>query len=445
MQKKFTVSIVVLFFIILLSVLFIVGKEWISTSTEDSQMFSEQFDELKNDSSESVIAETPKNTTESDFIAVASTSIESDLMSVPLVSLEELKRNVYFAKVNYGSNIPYLVDVKTGEKRTFIPSGYHLVDDNANMHETLPQYLILQRENKLYSYSINNQKLEKINIPLKKSEVIRLYPSMSEKYAFILVITELDLSIVNKGLSGDEHPVVNTRTLHFNAITNRVETRPNIVTNKCFEYDSQNARLFTWACGEGIGQTTPLMVADESGKDMFTVVDSKEFDFAILQEMYPEVHYNDGLFFVKGSGNVTINDLYDNEKNYKDEIVVVDPLKPEPQKQKFSLEKEYGKKAAHMLSHTSVYSLAMSETHRAIVVGSSDRVLIFWYNDAHEIIDGREILEDNVYANFMYINKDSLYYQLNDGTIRVIDLRSGNIERSILSERAEEFSLISFI
>lgn len=376
---------------------------------------------------EEVATDAQKDLMQSGTAVPASTSVENATQNRPLIAQGELKQNVYFAKMDYGTKIPFLVDVKTGAQRALIPAGYHLADGYEYVYETLPEYMILRKGNEIFSYALDGQVVKKIDgVELKDTERVRLYPSVTEKIQFIVLVTEHDLSKVDE-FYGD-NPVIGKRTFLFDATKNTLVQKTNIVSDNCFVYDSKNARLLTWRCGEGVADALPVAIADLNGNEIKKII--TDTDLGLSDEdvdAVVKVEYGGGTLFARGS----------------DSVIILDPTYSDPVKQKYTLTPSDGGRIAKEFAETYAYSIAVSNETKTIVVGSGEYILLLRFNANHEIVGTQKINEAGVMANFVYTHAGKLYYQASDGAVRVVDLVTWNVERSIPLARAQEYTIIS--
>ena len=208
-------------------------------------------------------------------------------------------KTVYFGKGSQGKYS--LVNVQTGETQDFIPAGYTLLGQFD--YQTFPTFLILQKDNDLYAYSVENKIVNSVfgsfnDLKLKKNEQARIYPSMTEKDKFIIRIDTLDLSQVSE-FDGSS-PILSTRIYSFDASTNKLVAIANGKFDGCAEYDSKNQRSFTWPCGEGIGSASPLSISDLNGNVQSQVITAK--DFGMPNDDLVHIEFKNGLFFALGGG-----------------------------------------------------------------------------------------------------------------------------------------------
>lgn len=85
--------------------------------------------------------------------------------------------------------------VDTGAIESFIPGGYEILSQHE--YDILPRFLILQKDNQLYTYDIQTRTTQEIftgNPSLIPNERVRLEPSISENDKFFITINEIDIT-----------------------------------------------------------------------------------------------------------------------------------------------------------------------------------------------------------------------------------------------------------
>lgn len=319
-----------------------------------------------------------------------------------------------------------LVNVQTGETKVFSSSGYTVA---LNQHEytQFPKYLILQKDNDLFAYNLENNLSNSIfgsfhDLKLKKNEQAHIYPSITEKDKFFVVIHEydpeekLEMSLPNP---------LHTRSYTFDASTNKLVSVSNLYSSGCEKYDSKNKRFFTWPCGDGIGHSTPLSISDMSGKKQKEVITQEEFGLAKDNIGLVAVIYNNGLFFAQRKGAV-------------DKVVVVDPQLPSPTKDTFVLSNA----VKSQIIEAYPYSTTIAEDKNTIIIGGNDFILLLRFDSNKQITQSAYIPDKEIYGDFIYVYNGKLYYQVKD-SIRVVNLDTWQIEKSIPSTRSEEVFMIS--
>lgn len=342
---------------------------------------------------------------------------------------------VYFGK---GSQEKYfLVNTQTGKINSFLPAGYRVI--NQWEYQMFPAFLILQKDNDLYSYNVENKFINSIlgpykGLKLKKNEKARIYASITEKDKFIISINSLDLSKVSD-LDGSS-PILSTRTYSFNATTNKLVSLGNISFDARQEYavyDSKNQRFFTWPGGEGIGSVGPLSISDLKGHVQSQVITAQDIGLSSADDEIVRIQFNNGIFFAFN------NSL----SNNNGKIIVLDPKSVKPAKEIYT-STEQVKSQVQMLSSISVYSMGIDKGTNTLIVGSNNDILLLRFNKNKQITQFKYIPDKGIYANFIFPNEGKLYYQAKDN-IRVINLNSWQIEKSIPSSgQFSEITLFDF-
>jgi hypothetical protein len=330
---------------------------------------------------------------------------------------------IYFAKGSQGNYA--LIDLKNGETQKFIPEGYEIVSQH--QYDPLPQFLILEKNNNLFSYEIENKLMNKIfifdNLLLKEDEKARLHPSITEKNKFFIVINEFDPN--EESEIGLYNPI-NTRSYFFDASINKLVSTNDINFDGCVEYDSKNQRFFSWPCAEGIGSSIPLSILNINGKKQKEVISLSEFGLAKDNLGPVTVQYNNGLFFALSKGAV-------------DKIIMIDPKPQEPQKEIH----EVTETVKNQIKDKSYpYSTAFVKSQNTFIIGGGSFITLLRSND-NQITESKTFPEQGLYANFIFPYENTLYYQSrNAKAIRLIDLNTWKITKTIPIETSEEITLI---
>lgn len=334
-----------------------------------------------------------------------------------------VNKTIYFGEGSQGKYS--LVNVQTGETKEFVLPGYTIVDQHN--YNNFPDFLILQKENDLYSYSVKNKISNSIfgssnDLKLKKNEEARIDPSITENNKFFIVINEYDPN-EEPGMGGPTP--ISTRSYFFDASINKLKRTENVDFEGCRKYDSKNQRFFTWPCGEGIGSVTPLSFSDLNTGLQREVATSGEL--GLSRGVRPLVEYQGGLFFV-----------LNNSKDLK--IIIIDPQLANPMKEVYVANDQ----VKSQISDISAYSVSIDGSTSTLIIGGDSYILLLRYDANKKITQSEYIPDKDIYANFMFVNEGKLYYQAKD-TIRVISLGTWQIEKSIPSPGSfQEITLFRF-
>lgn len=347
-------------------------------------------------------------------------------------NVQQKDRDLYLGKI--WENRYFLVNLKTGETKDFIPDDYTLLAQHNYLH--LPTFLILQKDGELFFYDVLNKIPKKIfiskeNLRIKQDESVTIYPSITEKDKFIINIDKLNLSQQKSENASFEPRIMSSQTYLFDASKNYLVGMKNFKSNGCVLYDSKNQRFFTWLCGEGVGSSLPLYVSDMEGRIHNQAVSLDDFGFKQDDIAKVAVYYSNGLFFV-----------FDTYKFSK--IIILDP-------QSASLVKEtytFGDPIKLQIGQLYPYSISIDKGRNTIIIGGDNFILLLRFDNNKNIVQSKYILEKEVYANFIFVNEGKLYYQ-SQGDIRVVDLDTWQAERTItqsdsISERFLEITLFAF-
>lgn len=335
-------------------------------------------------------------------------------------------QKIYFGKGWEGTY--YLVDVLTGETKEFIPSGYEIVGQHS--YQVYPEFLILKKDNQLFSYSLVNKTLNKIEVrTLKNSEMVGLSASISDNSKFYLVIN--DTKEVPYSMIGYE--VIGSKKYFFDANNNQIQNADDIELpgvsdfSGCYEYDSKHSRFFVWPCGEGIGTSIPLLRYDLTNKTQKEIVTFQDFELSEDDIGLVAVEYNSGFF-------LTIP----KSKNKFSKIIIIDPTKDEIIKETYIIPE----RVKSELNKTYPYSALLIKQKNIIAIGGDDFILLLRFNNNKEITGSIYLSDPEIYANFSFTDGEKIYYQ-SKNAIKVINLDSQQIEKTILSETNEEITLFS--
>jgi len=342
-------------------------------------------------------------------------------VSTPVQPVENKK--VYFGKGFEGKYS--LVNIDSGETKEFIPTGYTIVDQHN--YDVFPNYLILQKDNDLFSFNLENQLLNSLfsqlsDLKLKKNEQARIEPSITEKNKFYVVINEYNPN-EEQGM-GLPTPI-NTRSYFFDASVNKLENMKNITFSSCYKYDSKNQRFFTWPCGEGIGSSIPLSIKDLNGNNSRDIVSMQ--DYGLKKDDFGPVsaEYNNGVFIIS-------------EKSGLSKITIVNPTPTEPTKDVYVVNSN----VKSQLNETYPYSEAIDKSNNTIVIGGNNFILLLKYDGNKQIIESKYIADKEIYANFIFPYNGKIFYQSKEA-LRIVNLASWQLEKSIPLQRNEEITLIS--
>lgn len=339
---------------------------------------------------------------------------------------EKFPSNLYFGGMTNFGDKEYSfvsVNVNTGDEKSLIPADYEIVDPHG--YKVDPDFLILKKENQLYSFEINTGNIKKIEKgSLKDSEKVVLHPSISEKGKFYLVINTMKK--VDPPSMYDAVPV-SSREYFLDVNENKLVNANDIsltgvdMYSGCSEYDSEHERFFIWRCGEGIGSAVPLNVYDIKTKNQVEILSGKDFgednDYAKLEE------YNGSfLAFLQGENNsleIVVVDLDLNKESFV--------LSEDVRREISNSEDPYGWGTRDGYS---IYSALLVKDKNTIVIGEAQDILLLRFDDNNIIVDHKFISEPKIYANFIFSHGDYLYYESNN-QIKILNLNDWNVEKTI--------------
>jgi hypothetical protein len=351
--------------------------------------------------------------------------------SVNATSMSDIQ-GIYFGK---GYEKQYtLVNMDDGQSKPFIPQGYSVV--NQHEYSQFPTFLILQKDKNLFSYNVGNGQITNIpSLALQTNESPNIEPSITEKDKFFIEIVTYPPDNIDE-IGGT--PPTKVRSYFYDATANTLSNKTNLGLENfdgCVKYDSLNQRFFSWPCGEGIGSSAPLSIANYQGKAIKVVLSMQ--DLGLSNDSFAKLEYNNGLFFGYGG--------QDNDQR----IIILNPQSVEPTKTVYTINPSViaaqNKDATHSYldAFNSPYSIALSTTNKTIIIGGGYSVLLLHYNEKNQIYEGKDLPDNSLYANFIFPYMGKLYYQSQDGAIKIINLDTWQLQKTIPSSRNEEITLFS--
>jgi hypothetical protein len=162
-----------------------------------------------------------------------------------------------------------------------------------------------------------------------------------------------------------------------------------------------------------------------NGKKQREVITQEEFGLTKDNIGPVAVKYQDGFFFAQSKVAIT-------------KVVVVDPQLPTPAKETYIVSDTVKSQITEAYPH----SISISKEKHTIIIGGASYILLLRYDDNKQITQSTYIPEKEIYANFIFSYGGKLYYQAGDN-IRVVNLDTWQVEKSIPSSRSEEITLIS--
>jgi len=299
------------------------------------------------------------------------------------------RETIYFASGE--ENTFLLTNTETGDTEDLIPAGFELVSPYS--YDNYPSTLILKKEDNLYTYNLETEEylsiLNSDDLKLNENEGARIYPSRTSDQDFYLYIYETDPN-GEMGMGG--YPLVNERE-YFYSLENNSLSESNFEIHQvggCIEYDSVNARFLRWYCGEGAGTTLPIVSFDLDGENETELISTADFG---LEEDSIEAgaEYNNGQIIAYGKTNLN-------------QIWTIDFSNKELDIKKYVVNEST---SSEITSHP--YSIIQNPGQKAFIIGTANEVHILNYEDL-EINNLTTLAENRGYLNFIFSNKDKLYY-----------------------------------
>ena len=326
-------------------------------------------------------------------------------------------RVIYFGKGRDGNYAK--IDTLTEQSKELILAGYSL----------LGQHGFLQKGSYLYSYNLDNKLLNSVfafdGLKLQSDEKASVDPSITEKDKFIIRIDKFDYSQSPSEFLGT-YPIISTRTYTFNASINQLIKISNFnlasSNSTCSKYDSKNQRYFKWLCGEGIGSSVPLSTVNLNGLS----------EQVIVSDENSSVEVQNSLFIVPQS-------KYTGNSFTFTQFTVVDPQFSTPTKSVYAVD-DFVQSNIAETHGISAYSIAIDQSSNKIIIGGNSFILLLHHNSNNLVTGYAYIPDAAIYANFIFVDNGKLYYQA-PNYIRVINLSTERLEKSISSVKTEEMTL----
>ena len=339
-------------------------------------------------------------------------------------SQKALGQDIYFGSSANGKYS--FVNVVTKSQKDLLPAGYEIVAQH-NYGDN-PQFLILKKSNQLFSFSVQNGSLQKIeNGTLKNAEDVVLYPSLTEKGKFYLAINTM------KNVENGMYSAVTTssRKYFLDTAENKLRDAGDISLpgigefSGCFVYDSKYSRFFIWSCGEGIGNTIPLSTYSLADKKQKEIIGAADFG-----------KNNESISVQQGNGNfLAMSKSKDGFLN----VVVATPTE-NVTKETFQVTE----RVKNQLNETYPYSNLFIKDKKTIVVGGGSFILLMKFDDNNEVVESKYLTEPEIYANFIFTDGQKIYYK-SKNQIKVVNLETWIVEKILpLDEGSEEINIFAF-
>jgi hypothetical protein len=340
---------------------------------------------------------------------------------------------IYFAKAKVGQTS--FIDLRTGEVREdVIPAGYTI--ESQHSYGTNPPYLILSQDRRVFVFNVVNETIEPIldgaeALRLLENEKIMVVPSITDPERFFFDIGKYDPNAVWEMMPPQP---LSARSFLYDAAENRLtftsSQYPRERQDRCAVYDSKNERFFLWLCGEGIGSSIPLSMRNLDGSGETEVVSLEDFGLVYPRDVGSiAVYGNKSRFILIVKGGLV-------------QLITVDPLPATPTTETYVVsETDMIEYEGSLTNIAYPYSVTIDEESKTIVVGMSDEIRLFRFDDERLIVAATTFPEsERFYPNFTFLFRGILYYQTNDA-IRGVDLNTWETVVSVPSVRGEEISV----
>lgn len=319
------------------------------------------------------------------------------------------------------------INLRNEERQNFIPEGYELV---SYQHGTdFPEYLILQKDRKLYRYTATTHELDEMNVrALAQDERANINPSVSDKKEFLITI--------NKGRPVEgmiDFEIDSTERFYYHAADNTSEEASNtskIVENYtgCHEYDSKLQRIFTWICGEGLGSVGPIMALDLKTQQESPFITNR--DLGLKEDDMFRVWFDHGMFSLETGvwGDATRPTSF----------AFADITGIKPQIATFAFSEAFQQKINELgkINLSSPYSVFWIKDRNILAIGFGHGIYLATIGSQGDLEDVVKLNDDQSYVNYMYLLENKLYYRTQEG-IRVIDLDEKKLKKTIELQRGE--------
>lgn len=321
-----------------------------------------------------------------------------------------------------------LINTTTGEVKDFIPSGYELLGYNY-AYQVFPDFLLLKKGSKLYSYNVANREIKEIkNITIKTTETVTITSSISEEHKFYILVFDTRPNPDNLKFGED---IIGERGYFYDAISNQISGADKVINDfsnetlyDIFEYDSKNSRFFINPNHEPIVSALPLLVYDIKTGEKKDVVSLKDFRIDEKEKFGGRVFYSNGCF-------IAMSDTHFSK------ITLVEPT-ANPSKTDLTLSEGNFKK----LDIYSTYSGLYVKEKNIIFLGYADKIALLRFNKSNKLISIKFLYHpESIYINNPYSDGNNIYYKGDGDEITVVDLKSLEFKKKIPSRYYQTITL----
>jgi hypothetical protein len=322
------------------------------------------------------------------------------------------------------------INPATGEIETHVISGYKIIPAYSLLfgdrysYGAFPEFFILIKDDELFSYSLINGSIKKISIdPLKPSEKIAIYPSISEKNKFYIVIYTGE--IISEFIK-----VTSLRRYFFDANTHQVQLvdkEAPFDSRNCYVFDSKYQRVFSSTCGE-LQSVIPFDVYDLTTKAQQHIALPQDFgEKDVLVSPSIQVRYSNGYFVIYPVGKINKIVIISPDKDIAKKVLTVSE----------AIKEELNKKLDNIIYFEFSYEALFLKDRNTIVLaadaredtGKEDFILLLRFNENNQIIDFKYIPVSGIMFS-MFSQNDKLYIFL-ENSIQVINLENWQVEKVI--------------
>lgn len=312
-------------------------------------------------------------------------------------------------------NSSFLINTSTGETKSFIPSGYTL-QGYGSTYQEFPIYLILRKDNGLYTYNLSTQSVHKIsNLVLKSTERVSVVDvSISEPDKFYFKIYNFKPNPDN-AMYGED--VTGMRSYFYDATSNQINNADEVKLpeDSAAVYDSQFSRFFIWHSAEPIKSSLPLKTYDiKTGRETEVVSMNDVGATAGEGGFGGSIDYNDGYFMIT-----------DNPSNYSKMLLVRPTEKIERSELNLNAD------VINKLDFGDYSKRYITERNMLFIGGAKEAVIIKFDKNGNTTSTVKLSHPSSVYINYPYTDGNFIYYQGEGQNIAVLNLKTLKFEKSL--------------
>lgn len=294
-----------------------------------------------------------------------------------------------------------------------------------NTEDIVPEYLIVEKDNQLFSFDVKQQKLNSAAIiGIGEFELVNATSSISAKDKFLLEVYKYREDVYQSGMAW-ELSYDDVDTYIYDAGQNKLSPIRDAEYGACHMLDSANNRYFVWSCGEGVGESLPLFTINLTSGERREIITSQAFHTNVINARLLDSTYRLSYF----------NGYFVSTAFSKDAITgfaVVDAKSPDASVRQYDFTPEaMNQFKALPISPTQRY--LFNDRDGNIIVIDDNNLSLLRSTDGH-ISAANQISSQNIYPVPIYLNDKYLYFlNLESGQtqINIFNLESGQVESMI--------------